>query len=151
MKIQSSLRDISWIRWGILCLVSFTMLCSYYLTDALAPLEQRLESTLLWSASDYGLYSGGYGWFNVFLLMLVLGGMILDRAGVKFTGILSIIIMLTGAVIKYRAVSGNFGEDVTTLTIGSLELLSAKKSALVAGLGFAVFGVGVLMPVSISE
>ena len=141
-KTQSSLRNVSWIRWGTLCLVSFTMLCSYYLTDALAPLEQRLELNLHWSASDYGLYSGGYGWFNVFLLMLVLGGMLLDRIGVKLTGILSIIIMLIGTGIKYWAISGHFGEDMTTLTICSMEFFSVKKSAFMAGLGFAVFGVG---------
>ncbi len=143
-KLQSSLKNLTWVRWTTLGLVSFSMLCSYYLTDALAPLEQRLESNLHWSASDYGLYSSGYGWFNVFLLMLILGGMILDKAGVRFTGILSIIIMLAGAGIKYMAISGYVGEDMWTFGIGTW-LISAKKSALVAGLGFAVFGVGAEM------
>ena len=144
-KIQSSLRDAAWVRWTTLCLVSFSMLCAYYLSDALAPLEQRLEMSLQWSASDYGLYSGAYGWFNVFLLMLVIGGMILDKTGVRFTGILSIIIMLAGAGIKYWAIAGYVGDDMIRLGIGSWELLTAKKSAVIAGLGFAVFGVGVEM------
>ena len=142
---QTSLRNTPWIRWITLCLVSFTMLCCYYLTDALAPLEQRLEINLNWAASDYGLYSGGYGWFNVFLLMLVIGGMILDKTGVKFTGILSIIIMLLGASIKYWAISGHIAENIISIELGSWELLSAKQSALVAGLGFAIFGVGAEM------
>ena len=144
-KIQSSLRDSARVRWTTLCLVSFTMLCAYYLTDALAPLEQRLEMNLHWNASDYGLYSGGYGWFNVFLLMLVIGGMILDKAGVRFTGILSIIIMLAGAGIKYRAISGHVGDDMITLGIGDWEAFTTKKSAFIAGLGFAIFGVGAEM------
>ena len=142
---NSSLRNAPWARWTALCLVSFTMLCAYYLTDALAPLEQRLEISLDWNASDYGLYSGGYGWFNVFLLMLVFGGMVLDKKGVRFTGILSIVIMLTGAGIKYWAVSGHVGGDIVSVGLGSWELFAAKRSAVVAGLGFAVFGVGAEM------
>ena len=144
-KIHSSLRDVTWVRWTTLCLVSFTMLCAYYLTDALAPLQQSLEINLHWSASDYGLYSGAYGWFNVFLLMLVISGLILDKAGVKFTGILSIVIMLAGAGIKYWAIAGYAGDNIMSLRIGSWELLTAKKSALMAGLGFAIFGVGAEM------
>jgi len=144
-KIHSSLRDTAWIRWTTLCLVSFTMLCAYYLTDALAPLQQSFEINLHWNASDYGLYSGAYGWFNVFLLMLLVGGLILDKIGVKITGVLSIVIMLVGAGIKYWAIAGYAGNDTVTLGIGSWELLAAKRSALVAGLGFAIFGVGAEM------
>ncbi|MCL1933006.1 MAG: MFS transporter, partial [Candidatus Azobacteroides sp.] len=81
-----SIRDSKTKRWAVLALVSVTMLCAYYLTDALAPLEARLEIALNWSASDYGWYTGAYGWFNVFLLMLVFSGMILDKMGVRFTG-----------------------------------------------------------------
>lgn len=142
---KTTLRDKKSTRWLVLCLVSITMLCAYYLTDALAPLELRLEASLDWTATDYGLYSGAYGWFNVFLLMLIFAGMILDKMGVKFTGILSICIMLCGAGIKYWAINGNIGPEVTTISIGSWEILTAKKSALIAGLGFAVFGVGVEM------
>jgi nitrate/nitrite transporter NarK len=138
-------RDKKGLRWAALALISVSMLCSYYLTDALAPLEQRLETTLQWTATDYGLYSGAYGWFNVFLLMLVFAGMILDRMGVRFTGILSILIMLAGAGIKYGAISGNVGPEICTLGLGNWTLISVRKSALIAGLGFAVFGVGAEM------
>ena len=144
-QIKTTLRDKKGMRWFVLCLVSISMLCGYYLTDALAPLELRLEAALDWSATDYGLYSGAYGWFNVFLLMLIFAGMVLDKMGVRFTGILSICIMLCGAAIKYWAVSGGIGNEITTIGIGSWEIFSAKKSALVAGLGFAVFGVGIEM------
>jgi predicted MFS family arabinose efflux permease len=121
------------------------MLWFYYLTDALAPLQVRLEMALDWNAADYGLYSGAYGWFNVFLLMLVFGGMILDKMGVRFTGILAILIMLTGAGIKYWAISGHAGSDISSIHIGSWTLITARRSALAAGLGFAVFGVGAEM------
>jgi MFS family permease len=138
----SSLRESKSARWVVLILVSFTMMCMYYLTDAMAPLQQNLQSNLHWSATDYGLFTSGYGWFNVFLLMLVFSGMILDKLGTRFTGVLAIAIMLIGAGIKYWAISGHV-TGTYALSIGSWQILGeTAKSAVVAGLGFAVFGVG---------
>jgi nitrate/nitrite transporter NarK len=126
----------------MLALVSFTMMCMYYLTDAMAPLQDRLQGSLSWTASDYGLFTSGYGWFNVFLLMLVFSGMILDKMGVRFTGVLGISIMLIGGFIKYWAISGHVS-GMYEMTIGATQLLApTAKSAVVAGLGFAIFGVG---------
>jgi nitrate/nitrite transporter NarK len=114
----------------------------YYLTDAMAPLQQNLQTNLNWSATDYGLFTSGYGWFNVFLLMLVFSGMILDKLGTRFTGVLAILVMLVGAGIKYWAISGHFS-GTFNLAIGSWQLLGeTPKSAVMAGLGFAIFGVG---------
>ena len=141
-KIKSSLRDSKSVRWLVLVLVSVTMLCSYYLTDSLAPLEQRLEAKLAWDAVDYGLFSSGYGWFNVFLLMLIFCGLFLDKVGVRIAGVTSIVIMLVGAGIKYWAVTGHVSGDPMTVNILGWELFTAKKSAIIAGLGFGVFGVG---------
>ncbi len=141
-KKISSLRESKSARWVVLILVSFTMMCMYYLTDAMAPLQQNLQSNLHWSATDYGLFTSGYGWFNVFLLMLVFSGMILDKLGTRFTGFLAIGIMLIGAGIKYWAISGQV-TGTYALNIGSWQVLGeTAKSAVVAGLGFAVFGVG---------
>jgi len=131
-EIKKSLRDSKSARWLMLILVSFTMMCMYYLTDAMAPLQERLQGALSWSASDYGFFTSGYGWFNVFLLMLVFSGMILDKMGVRFTGILAIGIMLIGATIKYWAISGHV-TGMYELHIGSWQVLeSSRKSAVVA-------------------
>ena len=141
-KISSSLRESKSARWVVLILVSFTMMCMYYLTDAMAPLQQNLQTDLHWSATDYGLFTSGYGWFNVFLLMLVFSGMILDKLGTRFTGILAIFIMLVGAGIKYWAISGHI-IGTYELSIGSWHILgTTAKSAVIAGLGFGIFGVG---------
>lgn len=140
--LKSSLRESSTARWVVLILVSFTMMCMYYLTDAMAPLQESLQGKLSWSASDYGLFTSGYGWFNVFLLMLIFSGMILDKLGTRFTGILAIIIMLIGAGIKYWAISGNV-DGTIDFSIGSWQVFNGtSKSAVIAGLGFGVFGVG---------
>jgi len=131
-QIKKSLRDSKSARWLVLVLVSFTMMCMYYLTDAMAPLQERLQAGLSWTASDYGFFTSGYGWFNVFLLMLVFSGMILDKMGVRFTGILAIGIMLLGGFIKYWAISGHI-QGMYELTIFSWQVIApSAKSAVVA-------------------
>lgn len=140
--IQKRLSESKSARWFVLALVSFTMVCMYYLTDAMAPLQQNLQTKLHWSATDYGLFTSGYGWFNVFLLMMVVSGMVLDKLGTRFTGFLATFIMLLGAGIKYWAISGHFDGSIN-IAIGSWEVLGeTPRSALMAGLGFGIFGVG---------
>ncbi len=135
-KIHQTLRDSKAARWTALAVVAFTMLCGYFLTDVMAPLKPMLEEELLWTSTDYGIFTSAYGWFNVFLLMLIFGGIILDKMGVRFTGLGACILMVAGCSIKYGAVSGLFPLEGTTL-------LGMKGQVAVAALGYAIFGVGV--------
>ena len=132
---KKSLRDSKGVRWTALIVVSFMMLCGYYFNDMMAPLKGLLENQLSWTSSDYGIFTSGYGWFNVFLLMLIIGGIILDKMGVRFTGTMALILMLCGACIKYWA--------VTTHMLDGYTFLNMKMQVLTAGLGFAIYGVGV--------
>ena len=133
--ITNTLRDSKVARWTALAVVAFTMLCGYYLTDVMAPLKPMLEKELLWNSAEYGFFTSAYGWFNVFLLMLILGGIILDKMGVRFTGKMATIIMVIGTAIKYWAIS--------THSLDNVPILGMKGQVVVAALGFAVFGVGV--------
>ncbi len=134
-KIRKTLAESKAARWTALGVVAFTMLCGYYLTDVMAPLKTMLEQQLSWSSSEYGTFTGAYGWFNVFLIMLILGGIILDKMGVRFTGKMATLLMVAGTAIKYWAVSTNMFD-------GQM-LFGIKTQVLVAALGFALFGVGV--------
>lgn len=133
--VTNTLRDSKVARWSALAVVAFTMLCGYYLTDVMAPLKPMLEKELLWNSADYGFFTSAYGWFNVFLLMLIFGGIILDKMGVRFTGKMATIIMVIGTAIKYWAIS--------THALDGHTILGWKAQVMVAGLGFATFGVGV--------
>ena len=133
--VTNTLRDSKAARWTALAVVAFTMLCGYYLTDVMAPLKPMLEKELLWNSADYGFFTSAYGWFNVFLLMLIFGGIILDKMGVRFTGKMATIIMVIGTAIKYWAIS--------THSLDGHMILGWKAQVMVAGLGFATFGVGV--------
>jgi nitrate/nitrite transporter NarK len=133
--ITNTLRDSKAARWTALAVVAFTMLCGYWLTDVMAPLKPMLEKELLWNSAEYGFFTSAYGWFNVFLLMLIFGGIILDKMGVRFTGIMATSVMVIGTAIKYWAIS--------THALDGHTLLGMKAQVLIAGLGFATFGVGV--------
>jgi MFS family permease len=133
--ITNTLRDSKVARWTALAVISFTMLCGYYLTDVMAPLKPMLEKELLWNSTEYGFFTSAYGWFNVFLLMLIFGGIILDKKGVRFTGQMATIVMVVGTAIKYWAIS--------THALDGLTMLGMKAQVVIAGLGFATFGVGV--------
>ncbi|HPT14305.1 MAG TPA: MFS transporter [Bacteroidales bacterium] len=133
--IRKTLRDSKTARWTALGVVAFTMLCGYYLADVMAPLKPLLESQKGWSSTEYGFFTSAYGWFNVFLLMLILGGIILDKMGVRFTGLMAASIMVAGTAVKYWAISTNSLEGVM--------LFGWKAQVMVAALGYATFGVGV--------
>ncbi|OAV65491.1 Arabinose efflux permease [Bacteroidales bacterium Barb4] len=134
-ETKKKLSDSKGARWAALVVVSFTMMCGYFITDVMAPLEDLLMRTYGWSSTEYGLFTGAYGWFNVFLLMLILGGIILDKMGVRFTGAMACFLMVGGALVKAYAVSSLFPVGGTIFGINS--------QVIVAGLGFAIFGVGV--------
>lgn len=135
--IRQRLNDSPAARWAAMAIVSFTMMCGYFITDVMAPLEVLLtaspaEGGLGWTSSQYGFFSGAYGYINVFLLMLFFGGLILDKFGIRFTGIMSTTFMLVGTCIKYYAVTHSF--DGT--------LFGYPMQVMVACLGFSIFGMG---------
>ena len=134
-KIRKTLRDSAVARWSALAVVAFTMLCGYYLTDVIAPLKGLLEGQIGWTSDDFGTFNGAYGLFNVFLFMLIIGGIILDKMGVRFTGVTAAAVMVSGTLIKYWAVS--------THSLDGQMIFGVKSQVMVAGLGFAIFAVGV--------
>ena len=234
-NIQKKLSDKAWARWTAMVIVAFTMMCGYFMTDVMAPLENllttkgkvvyltdgtamladslvqrikmaslitdattstleqklgtdeellntissgkeyevidsvqnvtvdnvKLKSAIVsndstsyryglktvivekvvdaaiegkdWSSTEYGFFSGAYGYINVFLLMLFFGGVILDKMGVRFTGLMSSGLMLVGALVKWYALSTDFG---------TATLFGMNMQVIVAALGFAIFGMG---------
>ena len=138
MTQTKRLNDSAAARWLALIIVSFTMMCGYFITDVMAPLEDLLtklpaEGGLGWTSNEYGFFSGAYGYINVFLLMLFFGGIILDKCGVRFTGVMCSGLMLVGTLIKWYALSSDFGGAV---------LFGYPVQVLLAALGFAIFGMG---------
>ncbi|MBR5483156.1 MAG: MFS transporter [Alistipes sp.] len=137
-EIYKRLNDSPAARWTALLIVSFTMMCGYFITDVMAPLEDLLtkspaEGGLGWTSDEYGFFSGAYGYINVFLLMLFFGGIILDKCGVRFTGTMSSSLMLVGALLKWYALDNSFGDA---------QIFGYPVQVALAALGFAIFGMG---------
>ncbi len=139
-QIQKTLRDSKAARWTALIIVSFTMMWGYFLTDAMSPLMDMLgisieQGGMGWSADDFGNFNWAYMWFNVFFLMLIFGGIILDKFGVRLTGLASCAFMVIGAGIKYYAVE-------FIAPGGPAVLMGLNQQVLTACLGYAIFAVG---------
>ena len=69
-QLKLKLNDSKATRWGALVIVAFTMMAAYYVNDVVAPLKTMLETDLAWTSSDFGFFTGGYSFLNVFFLML---------------------------------------------------------------------------------
>jgi len=69
--------------------------------------------------------------------MLFFSGLILDKMGIRFTGVLACSLMVLGTLLKYYAVTTDFG--TSSVAFFGTQL---PTSAAWASFGFAVFGVG---------
>ncbi len=143
-KIQQKLSDSASARWTALAIVSVTMMFGYFFTDVMSPLEPLLTAAkedgglgLGWSSDEYGFFSGAYGYFNVFLLLLFFGGIILDKFGIRFTGVMSTVLMFVGALVKWYAVGHAFEGAVNVPFFGTY-----STQVVLAAVGFAIYGVG---------
>lgn len=116
--IQKKLNDSAWARWTALILVALTMFFGYMFVDVLSPLQNMLESTRGWSPTIFGLYGGSEFILNVCGFLLV-AGIILDKMGVRFTGILSASLMVLGAGIKFYGLS-NYSMKADSVTSSSI-------------------------------
>ena len=144
--LRKKINDSALVRWIVLVIVATAMMMGYFLNDIMSPLETLLEMPveeggLGWTSTDYGFFSGSGGFINVFLLMLFFSGLILDKMGVRFTGVLACTLMLIGVSIKYYAVTAPLAGETFNFNVLFWDV-HLPLSAAVASLGFAIFGVG---------
>jgi len=137
-KIQKTLRDSAAARWTVLVLVASMMFFAYMFVDILSPLASLLEQTLDWDRGDFGTYAAGEYLLNVFGF-LILAGIILDKMGVRFTGLLSASLMVIGAAIKFWGISWSEANTVEWLNAWWPAMPGSAKLAM---FGFMIFGCG---------
>jgi len=134
-RIQQTLRDSAVARWTALGILSFTMFAGYMFTEIISPLQGKLGEAYGWTGSEFGTVVSAYGWFNVFLGMLVIVGILLDKMGIRFSTIASAAVMVLGAAIKYYGF-------VTEFEVGQT-ILGLDIRVFYTSFGYALFGVGV--------
>ena len=138
--LKGLLNDKAWARWTALILVASMMFFAYMFVDVMSPLQSLVETQLGWSPAAFGYYAGAEYVLNVFGF-LILAGIILDKMGIRFTGILSGSVMFIGACIKLYAISDWFAGTAFDQWLSSW-WTDMPGSAKLAAFGFMVFGCG---------
>ena len=141
---MSNLRNSAAARWTALILLASMMFFAYMFVDVLSPLKTMLETQLSWNSSIFGNVTGSEYFLNVFAFFLIFAGIILDKMGVRFTALLSAVVMVLGAGIKWFAVSRFFGGSGIAAALDSF-WPAFPASAKLTCVGFAIFGCGVEM------
>ena len=159
MKVQTTLRDSAALRWTALLLLAMAMFFAYIFMDILSPIKDLMQSTRGWDSTAFGTMQGSETFLNVFVFFLIFAGIILDKMGVRFTALLSGVVMLVGAAINWYAVTEAFmGSSLETWFNNHLNYipgfdelgispfyLGMPASAKFAAVGFMIFGCGVEM------
>ena len=154
-----TLRDSAAARWTALLLLAMAMFFAYIFMDILSPIKDLMESTRGWDSTAFGTYAGSETFLNVFIFFLIIAGIILDKMGVRFTAILSGLVMLTGACINWYAVTESFtGSSLEHWFSDNLNYIplfdelgvspfyaGMPASAKLASIGFMIFGCGAEM------
>lgn len=106
-----------WYRWGVLVVISMAMFGNYYIYDSVSPLADVLKEQLGFSDTNIGLLNAIYSIPNV--IMVLIGGMVIDRIGTRLSTLIFSVLCLLGAVV--------------TVSSGVLEVMAAGR--LIFGLG----------------
>lgn len=116
-KITEKLQPGALMRWTILLFISLAMFGNYYIYDSISPLADVLKDQLNFSDSNIGLLNAVYSLPNV--IMVLIGGIIIDRIGTRKSVFIFTLLVFLGSVI--------------TALHGSLFMMAAGR--LVFGLG----------------
>lgn len=159
IKQPLTLADKPWARWTALALLALAMFCSYIFMDILSPIKNLLQDYKGWDSTAFGTMQSSETFLNVFIFFLIFAGIILDKMGVRFTALLSGVVMLVGATINWYALTDMFAgsglevwfTDHLNYIPGFQELGIAPfyegmpASAKFSAVGFMIFGCGVEM------
>lgn len=142
------------MRWTALVLLASAMFFAYIFVDVLSPLQGLLQTQRGWDPDAYGHFAGSEPFLNVFVFFLIFAGIILDKMGVRFTAVLSGVVMVLGAAINWYAVTDLFdASSAKTFMDNTLNLPQAwwnvtpwydgmPASAKLSAIGFMIFGCG---------
>ena len=139
--VTAKLNDKWYLRWAALILIASMMFFAYMFVDVMSPLKSLIESSRGWDSQTFGTYAASEYFLNVFVFFLIFAGIILDKMGIRFTGLLSAALMVIGASIKYIGITDWFQTTEFCAWLGSW-WVSFPASAKVASFGFMIFGCG---------
>ncbi len=136
MVANTAKKKHAWLPWAALACLVVPMFASYYFDDMFSSISYLFENPSLtalgWDSAGYGLYASGYSVLCVFG-GLVIGGILLDKWGVRVSGSLFVGMMVLGAGLV----------TVALLRGGSSALTVAYVGVMLFGLGSEIAGTAV--------
>lgn len=90
------------LRWSVLVIISLAMFGNYYIYDCISPLADLLAAQLHFNDDALGLLQGIYSFPNI--VMVLIGGIIIDKIGTKKANLIFSSLCMVGALLT--AISG---------------------------------------------
>jgi MFS family permease len=113
-KLKKLLSDSAPVRWLVLVLLAMLTFSTYWFQDFFSGLKPLMQSQLGFSSSDFGLMISATTWANL-AGMIIVGGIILDKWGIRISGIVFGGLATLGATVTALAASGFFGNEPSTM------------------------------------
>ena len=97
-------------RWSVLVAISVAMFGNYYVYDSIAPVADQLQKLLGYSDTQIGTLNAIYSLPNI--IVVLIGGVIVDRFGTRLSTLLFALVCSMGAfvtaVLPFESVFGSF-------------------------------------------
>lgn len=114
--ITTTLRDKAYMRWLVLLLISGLMFSTYWFYDMFSGLKELMEFDLGLSSEEFGRVLGSTALANIFG-MIIIGGIFLDRFGIRLSGLVFGGLATVGGIITAGAASGWFGDEKSSMLL----------------------------------
>ncbi|MDR3252714.1 MAG: MFS transporter [Tannerella sp.] len=125
---MKTLKDSVTMRWLMLVLLSGLTFATYWAQDFMGGIKDILMNEYGFTSENFGRVVGMTTWTNM-IGMIIVGGIILDKWGIRIAGLIFGALAALGATVVFLASIGLFGEDSGT-------------RLLMMGIGRMLFGSG---------
>ncbi len=130
------------LRWVVLILVSIVIAANYYVFDAMSSIKAVIQENLGFTNTEYGIIVSFYSFPNTFFLMAVLGGIILDKWGIRKTGFMFVTFCVLGALLTAYGASKSYQESEFLYNFMGSFLKDYTPELKMMSLGRLLFGLG---------
>ena len=121
--IKRTLKDSAAVRWLVLILISGLTFSTYWFQDFFSGIKPLMMTEMGITSSQFGTLIQWTTWANVFG-MIIIGGIILDKWGIRRTGIVFGLLATAGAALTAFGAAGTFSDNLDgqmwTMMIGRL-------------------------------
>jgi len=125
---EKTLKDSKVFRWAMMVITSLLIFAAYWFYDVFSPLKDLMMTDLGIDSGSFGIVISATTWANC-LGMIVIGGMILDKWGIRVSSV------IFGALVT-------FGAALTTLGASDLITTDSTDRLLLMAAGRIIFGIG---------